>query len=130
METPHLRLSLDVEKNRATLEGQSFQFDHLVLRIENNTFRNDRISIVVVNLAATIAKLRDAGADEIEGEVLVAFDVLEDGRVANPKIIKGPEEFHEAVLQIALTWRYQPATLGGKPVKGRATKLVVFKLDD
>jgi hypothetical protein len=37
IETPHLRLSLDVEKNQATLEGQAFSFDHLVLRIENKT---------------------------------------------------------------------------------------------
>ena len=37
VETPHLRLSLDVEKNRASLDGQTFQFDHLVLRIENKT---------------------------------------------------------------------------------------------
>ncbi len=39
IETPHLRLSLDVEKNRASLDGQTFQFDHLVLRIENRTAR-------------------------------------------------------------------------------------------
>jgi hypothetical protein len=37
VETPHLRLSLDVEKNRASLDGQNFHFDHLVLRIENKT---------------------------------------------------------------------------------------------
>jgi hypothetical protein len=37
IETPHLRLSLDVEKNRASLDGQAFEFDHLVLRIENKT---------------------------------------------------------------------------------------------
>jgi protein TonB len=71
-----------------------------------------------------------AQRDEIEGDVLVAFDVLEDGRVVNPQIVKGPAEFHEAVLKIALTWRFQPATLGGKPVKSRRTKLVSFRLED
>jgi protein TonB len=71
-----------------------------------------------------------AQRDGVEGEVLVSFDVLEDGRVANPKIVKGPAEFHEAVLQIAVTWRYQPALLGGKPVKSRSSKLVVFRLED
>jgi protein TonB len=71
-----------------------------------------------------------AERDGVEGEVLVAFDVLEDGRVANPKIVKGPAEFHEVVLQIALTWRYRPATLAGKPVKHRATKRVLFRLED
>jgi protein TonB len=71
-----------------------------------------------------------AERDQVEGEVLVAFDVLEDGRVVNPKIVKGPAEFHEAVLQAALTWRYKPAMLGDKPVKHRMTKLVVFRLED
>lgn len=71
-----------------------------------------------------------AQRDEVEGDVLVAFDVLEDGRVVNPQIVKGPEEFHEAVLKIALTWRFQPAMLGGKPVKQRRTKLVSFRLKD
>jgi periplasmic protein TonB len=71
-----------------------------------------------------------AQRDEIEGDVLVAFDVLEDGRVANPQIVKGPADFHEVVLQIALSWRFQPAMLGGKPVKSRRTKLVSFRLKD
>jgi periplasmic protein TonB len=71
-----------------------------------------------------------AQRDEIEGDVLVAFDVLEDGRVANPQIVKGPADFHEVVLKIALSWRFQPATLGGKPVKSRKTKLVSFRLED
>jgi periplasmic protein TonB len=71
-----------------------------------------------------------AERDGIEGEVLVAFDVLEDGRVVNPKIVKGPADFHEAVLQVAVTWRYRPATLAGKPVKHRCTKLVRFQLED
>lgn len=71
-----------------------------------------------------------AQQDEIEGDVVVSFDVLEDGSVANPKIVKGPSEFHEVVLKIALTWRYRPATLGGKPVRHRHTKLVTFRLTD
>jgi hypothetical protein len=37
IETPHLRLSLDVEKHEASIDGQRFAFDHLVLRIENRT---------------------------------------------------------------------------------------------
>lgn len=37
IETAHLRLSLEIAKKKATLEGQSFAVDHLVLRIENRT---------------------------------------------------------------------------------------------
>jgi hypothetical protein len=37
VETPHLRLTTTTAKKKATLEGQSFAVDHLVLRIENRT---------------------------------------------------------------------------------------------
>jgi hypothetical protein len=37
IETPHLRLALDIEKHQASMEGQSYSFEHLVLRIENRT---------------------------------------------------------------------------------------------
>lgn len=37
LETPHLRLSMAVGKRRASLEGQSFAVDHIVLRIENRS---------------------------------------------------------------------------------------------
>lgn len=37
IETAHVRLSLMVDKQRATIEGQSFAYDHLILRIENRT---------------------------------------------------------------------------------------------
>ena len=66
----------------------------------------------------------------IEGTVVVAFEVLENGSVANPRIVSGPEEFHETVLEMAVKWRYRPATRGGKPVRHRMTKRVVFKLED
>jgi hypothetical protein len=37
VETPHLRLSMAVGKRSASLEGQSFAVDHLLLRIENRS---------------------------------------------------------------------------------------------
>lgn len=37
IETAHLRLSMAVGKRKASLEGQSFAVDHLLLRIENRT---------------------------------------------------------------------------------------------
>jgi protein TonB len=66
----------------------------------------------------------------VAGTVIVAFDVLPDGKVANPKIVQGPEEFHETVLKTALSWRFQPATLGGKPVLHHRTKTIKFNLED
>lgn len=66
----------------------------------------------------------------IAGTVVVSFDVLEDGRVANPKIVSGPEEFHEDVLERVVKWRYHPATRGGKPIRMRIQKSIVFRLED
>ncbi len=66
----------------------------------------------------------------LAGTVVVAFDVLPDGTVANPKIVEGPQEFHETVLKTVLTWRFQPATLGGKPVGHRRTKTIKFNLEE
>jgi hypothetical protein len=37
LETTHLRLTLGIEKRQASVDGQQFAFDHLVLRIENRT---------------------------------------------------------------------------------------------
>jgi TonB family protein len=73
---------------------------------------------------------RNAQKRGIFGTVVVAFDVLPDGKVANPKIVEGPEELHETVLKTALSWRFQPATQGGKPVLHRRTKTIKFNLED
>lgn len=73
---------------------------------------------------------KSASRRGVEGNVVVAFDVRVDGTVANPKIVQGPEEFHDAVLKAALSWRFHPATLGGKPVAHRRTKTVTFRLED
>jgi hypothetical protein len=40
IETQHVRLSLDVEKREASVEGQRYRSEHLVLRIENRTAKN------------------------------------------------------------------------------------------
>lgn len=66
----------------------------------------------------------------IEGVVTVAFDVLEDGRCVNPKIVSGPDAFHEAVLKAVASWRYKPGMKGGKAFRMRTTYRVVFRLED
>jgi len=66
----------------------------------------------------------------IEGVVVVAFDVLENGTCVNPKIVSGPAEFHDAVMRAVSSWRYRPAMQGGKKIRHRTTKRVVFKLED
>jgi periplasmic protein TonB len=67
---------------------------------------------------------------EIEGTVVVSFDVLETGKVANPKIVSGPEELRENVLKTVVSWRFQPAKRDGRPVASRLTKSIKFRLSD
>jgi protein TonB len=73
------------------------------------------------------AKVRRQG---IEGTVVVMFDVLENGTVANPRIVSGPTELQDLVLKAVLTWRFQPAHRGGKAVRSSMRKSIVFRLED
>jgi protein TonB len=66
----------------------------------------------------------------VEGTVVVAFDVLEDGTVANPKIVSGPPELHECVLRAVASWRFQPAHRGPEKVRFKMKKSIVFRLED
>jgi protein TonB len=66
----------------------------------------------------------------IEGTVVVAFDVLEDGSVANPQVVSGPEELRECVLRAAPSWHFRPAHRGDKVVRYRMQMPVVFRLED
>lgn len=67
----------------------------------------------------------------IEGAVVVMFDVMENGTVANAHIVSGPAEFHETVLKAAATWRFTPAMQDGKPIRYKGmNKRVVFRLED
>lgn len=63
------------------------------------------------------APLDTATGQEIHGKVLMAYVVTADGRVEAPTIV---ESTHDALTKIALiaaeAWRFQPATLDGKPV--------------
>jgi protein TonB len=66
----------------------------------------------------------------IEGVVLVEFDVLEDGSVANVAIVSGAPELRESVVKAVSSWRFRPAQRGGRPVRHRMQQRVVFNLQD
>jgi periplasmic protein TonB len=66
----------------------------------------------------------------IEGVVVVSFEVLEDGRVANPQIVSGPPELQEAVLRTVVGWRFHPAHRGDKNLRVRLRRTIRFRLED
>jgi protein TonB len=63
----------------------------------------------------------------LEGLVVVIFIVDTKGRVVNPRIVSGPPALGEIVLKTVSSWRYRPATRGGKPVKFRMRVPVRFQ---
>jgi periplasmic protein TonB len=67
---------------------------------------------------------------EIEGIVVVSFEVLENGSVGHVQIISGPEELRESVLKTVSQWRFAPARRGDKVVRIRQTKSIQFRLSD
>ena len=66
----------------------------------------------------------------VEGTVVVAFDVLEDGSVASPQIVSGPAELQEAVLRTVPSWHFVPAHRGSQRVRFRMTKTITFRLEE
>jgi protein TonB len=66
----------------------------------------------------------------VEGTVVVTFDVLENGTVANARIVSGPEALHESVLRAVARWRFKPAHRGAELVRYKMTRRIVFRLED
>jgi protein TonB len=67
---------------------------------------------------------------QIEGVVVVSFDVLENGAVSNVQIVSGPEELRDGVVKAVLGWRFEPARRGVQPVRFHQVKSIRFRLTD
>ena len=67
-----------------------------------------------------------------QGSVLIEFDILEDGRISNPRIAEssGIPSLDEAALRAIRAWKFLPATRGGRPVKATQKIRFTFKLQD
>jgi len=65
-----------------------------------------------------------------EGVVLLRVRVAADGRIASVAILRssGVAAFDTAALRAVRTWRFRPATDGGKPIDGVAEVPVRFSL--
>ena len=63
-----------------------------------------------------------------EGEVVISLDVDASGKVSAARAVSGPPILRAAALDAVKRWRYQPATLGDKPVVSTEVVKVQFKL--
>ena len=64
----------------------------------------------------------------VEGEVVISLDVDTSGKVSAARAVSGPPILRTAALDAVKRWKYQPATLGDKPVVSTEVVKVQFKL--
>jgi TonB family protein len=69
-----------------------------------------------------------AKTQRIEGAVRIDALVDATGRVSSMKVVSGPVLLHQAAMDALHQWKYQPATLDGKPVPMHLTITVQFRL--
>lgn len=64
----------------------------------------------------------------VSGSVVVDALIDANGRVTTMKVISGPALLHQAALDAVKQWKYQPATLDGKPTAMHLTVTLQFRL--
>ncbi len=64
----------------------------------------------------------------LEGTVILAATVMEDGTVRDVKVVDGSPELAFAAVDAVKHWRYKPFELDGKPVKNEIGISIGFKL--
>src|SRR6266566_3461327 len=64
----------------------------------------------------------------VSGNVLVDALIDANGRVTTMKVVSGPTLLHQAAMDALRQWKYQPASLDGKPVPMHLTVTIQFRL--
>lgn len=69
-----------------------------------------------------------AKTQHISGDVRVDALIDASGRVTTMKVISGPSLLHQAAKDALRQWKYQPASLDGKPASMHLTVTIQFRL--
>ena len=64
----------------------------------------------------------------LQGQVIMAFIVTREGRVAEPRVLKGPEIFRAAALETVRQFLFEPAMQNDRGVAVRMTIPIRFSL--
>jgi len=70
----------------------------------------------------------EAKAKRIQGTVVVTLIVGTDGIPESAEALEGPEALRPTAVEYAKGWRFEPAQVGGKPVKARFKLTMPFRL--
>jgi len=68
-----------------------------------------------------------ARVQRLEGKVVLAAVILEDGTLRDVKVIEGQPLLAQSAVDAVKHWRYKPYVLDGKPVKNETRITVDFK---
>jgi protein TonB len=77
----------------------------------------------VAPLYSTLAK-----SQHVSGDVKIDALIDATGRVTTMKIVSGPTLLHQSAMDALRQWKYQPATLDGKPVPMHLTVTIQFRM--
>jgi TonB family protein len=69
-----------------------------------------------------------AKSQHVSGNVLVDALIDANGHVTTMKVVSGPALLHQAAMDALKQWKYQPATLDGKPTAMHLTVTIQFRL--
>jgi protein TonB len=69
-----------------------------------------------------------AKTQRVSGDVKIDALIDASGRVTTMKVVSGPAMLHQAAMDALHVWKYQPATLDGKPVPIHLAVTIQFRL--
>jgi TonB family protein len=69
-----------------------------------------------------------ARSQHVSGDVKIDALIDANGRVTSMKVIAGPTLLHQSAMDALRQWKYQPATLDGRPVPMHLTVTLQFRL--
>jgi TonB family protein len=69
-----------------------------------------------------------ARSQHISGDVRIDALIDAKGRVTTMKVVSGPSTLHQAAMEALKQWKYQAASLDGKPVPMHLTVNIQFRL--
>jgi periplasmic protein TonB len=69
-----------------------------------------------------------AKTSNVEGDVLIALEIDATGKVTGAKATAGPVFLRQAAVEAVRNWKYEPATLNGKPASTQITVKIQFRL--
>ena len=101
----------------------------LSFRLPKESDANSDLSLPIVIYKPDPAYTKEARAAKLQGDVQLKVTVATDGTVSDVKVVRSLDKgLDENAIKALKTWKFLPATKGGKPVPFTSTVDITFKL--